>query len=62
MIPALGKQKQMELCKFKASLVYRTSFKTAKAKQQNPVLENQIVIMIKITRINFKRLGTKGCT
>ena len=28
LIPALGRQKQVDLCEFEASLVYRTSSKT----------------------------------
>jgi hypothetical protein len=35
LIPALGRQKQGDLCEFKASLVYRVSFRTAKDIQRN---------------------------
>ena len=35
--PGLGRQKQEDFCEFKASLVYRVSFRTAKATQSNPV-------------------------
>jgi hypothetical protein len=35
--PAPGRQRQADLCEFKASLVYRLSFRTAKATQRNPV-------------------------
>ena len=31
----------MDLCEFKASLVYRASSRTVKAVQRNPVSENQ---------------------
>jgi hypothetical protein len=39
LIPALGKQRQSDLCDFKASLVYRVSSRTARATQRNPVLK-----------------------
>ena len=32
---------QIDLCEFKASLVYRTSSKTARDTQRNPVSKNQ---------------------
>ena len=32
----------MELCEFKASLVYRASSRTARTTQRNPVLEKKI--------------------
>ena len=41
LILALEKQRQEDLCQFKASLVYRTSSKIAKAMQRNPVLKSQ---------------------
>ena len=34
---ALGRQRQMNLCEFKASLVSRASFRTVRATQRNPV-------------------------
>jgi hypothetical protein len=37
LIPALGKQRQADLCEFKASLVYRADSRTARAIQKNPV-------------------------
>jgi hypothetical protein len=39
-IPALRRQRQVDLCKFKASLVYRVSSRTARATQKNPVSTN----------------------
>jgi hypothetical protein len=36
LIPALGRQRQA-ISKFEASLVYRVSFRTARATQRNPV-------------------------
>jgi hypothetical protein len=39
LIPALRKQRQVDLCEFKASLVYRASFRTARATQKKPCLE-----------------------
>ena len=41
LIPALGRQRQAELCEFKASLVYRASSRTgSKATQRNPISKN----------------------
>ena len=37
LIPALGRQRQVDLCEFEASLVYRVSSRTARATQRNPV-------------------------
>jgi hypothetical protein len=37
LIPALGRQRQANLCEFKASLVYRVGCRIAKATQRNPV-------------------------
>ena len=37
LIPALRRLKQVDLCEFKASLVYRVSSRTARAIQRNPV-------------------------
>jgi hypothetical protein len=34
-MPALGRQRQADLCKFKASLVYKASSRTARATQRN---------------------------
>jgi hypothetical protein len=39
--PALGRQRQVELCEFQTSLVYRGSSRIAKTTQRNPVLKNQ---------------------
>ena len=42
LIPALGRQRQVDLCEFKASLVYRASSRTARAvTQRNPVSKNK---------------------
>jgi hypothetical protein len=41
LIPALRRQGQADLCEFEASLVYRVSFRTARATQRNPVLNKQ---------------------
>ena len=41
LIPALRKQRQTDLCEFKASRVYRVnSWTGSKATQRNPVLKN----------------------
>ena len=42
LIPALGRQRQVDLCECEASLVYRTSSKTARAvTQRNPVSKTE---------------------
>ena len=37
LIPALGRQRQVDLYEFEASLVYRVSSRTVRATQRNPV-------------------------
>jgi len=41
LMPALWRQRQADLCKFEASLVYRVSSRTARDTQRNPVLKNK---------------------
>jgi hypothetical protein len=41
LIPARRRQRQADLCKFKAMLVYRVSSRTARDTQRNPVWKNQ---------------------
>ena len=42
LIPALERQKQVDIYEFKASLVYRASSRTARAvTQRNPVSKNK---------------------
>jgi hypothetical protein len=42
LIPALGKQRQVDLCEFEASLVYRVSSRTARAThREKPCLRKQ---------------------
>jgi hypothetical protein len=41
LISALGRQRQVDLCEFKASLVYRMNSRTARATQRNPVSKNK---------------------
>ena len=41
MILALGKQRQVDLCEFKASLVYKVSSRTAKATWRNLKTRNK---------------------
>ena len=41
LIPALGRQRQVDLCEFKDSLVYRVNARTAKDTQRNPVSKSQ---------------------
>jgi hypothetical protein len=35
LIPALGRQRQVDLCEFEASLLYKVSYRTARATQKN---------------------------
>ena len=39
LIPALRRQRQTDLCE--SSLVYKASFRTARAKKRNPVSKNE---------------------
>ena len=41
MISTLGRQRQMDIYKFKANLIYRASSRTTKATQRDPVLKNK---------------------
>ena len=41
LIPALGRQRQVYLCEFEASLVYRASFRTGTKAAEKPCLEKQ---------------------
>ena len=53
LIPAHGRQKQADLCERKASLVYRVSFRTARATQRKPVLKNKNRQKTKKTHLAF---------
>ena len=53
LIPALGRQRQEDLCEFEASLVYKASSRTARTvTQRNPVSKqtNTIIITTKQKR------------
>jgi hypothetical protein len=41
LIPGFGRQRQEDLCEFKPSLLSRTSSRTARATQRNPVSKQQ---------------------
>ena len=41
MILAPRRQKQVDLCEFEASLVYRTSSRTARATERDPILKKK---------------------
>ena len=41
LIPALGRQRQVDICEFEASLVYKVSPRTARALQRNTVLNTK---------------------
>jgi hypothetical protein len=41
LIPAVRRQRQVDVCEFEASLVYRVSSRTARATERNPVLKKK---------------------
>jgi len=41
LIPTLGRQRQVNLCEFKASLIYRMNSRAARATQRNAVSKKQ---------------------
>ena len=63
-IPALGRQRQPDLCEFKARMIYRVSSKTSRATKRNPVWNiqmepNQPTNQITTTVINQNQTTTK---
>jgi hypothetical protein len=44
LIPTLERQRQVDLCDFKANLIYKLSPRTARATQRNPVSKSIIII------------------
>ena len=42
LIPTLGRQRQIDLCEFAASLVYRVSSRTFRAIQRNHVSKDEV--------------------
>jgi hypothetical protein len=42
-MPALGRQRKVDLCEFEGSLVYKVSWRRARATQRNPVLKKKKV-------------------
>jgi hypothetical protein len=52
--PSTTEQKQVDLCEFKASLVYRVSSRTDRDTQRNPVMKNKN----KQTTTTTKSLGS----
>jgi hypothetical protein len=40
-MPALGRQRKVDLCEFEGSLVYKVSWRRARATQRNPVLKKK---------------------
>jgi hypothetical protein len=60
LVPALGRQRQEDLCEFEVSLVYRVSSRTAKIKKREPVSKikaksiNKEVQTLRFTYIKFK--------
>ena len=51
LIPALKRHRQVNLCEFKDSLVYRGSSRTTRATQRNPVSKKEIY---KVDKMVFK--------
>ena len=53
LIPALGRQRQVGLCEFEASLVYIVSSRTVKAvTQRKPVLKKKLTAVVLGTAIH----------
>jgi hypothetical protein len=59
LIPALGRQRQ-RISEFKDSLVYRVSFRTARATQRNPVSKSQKKKKKKTKKTNLHGHGGRG--
>ena len=59
LIPALRRQRQADLCEFKASLVYRVSSRAAKSRQRDPVSKNQKTTK-RIIPVNLRQRGDTG--
>jgi hypothetical protein len=41
LIPALRRQRQADLSGFEATIIYRSSFRAARSRQRNPILNKQ---------------------
>ena len=52
LIPAFWRQRQLDLCEFKVSLVYRVSSRTAMDTQRNPVSKYKKQQQIKYQSLN----------
>ena len=50
LVPVLRRLRQVDLCEFKASLVYKMSSKTARATQRNSVSKNYTRLRKKMKR------------
>ena len=56
LIPAPGRQRQVDLCEFEVSLIYKASSRTgSKTTQRNPVLKNKQTR----NKTEIKTTGTK---
>ena len=51
LIPALRRQRQVDLCEFEGSMVYRVSFRTAKATQKYHLKNRKKSNFIKYDRV-----------
>jgi hypothetical protein len=45
LLPALGRQRESDLCEFKASPVYNVNSRTVRATQRNPVSKKQRIVI-----------------
>ena len=61
LISALGRQRQVDLCEFKAIMVYRVISRPAKATQRNPVLKNKKQNNKKKVKCHFPKLIKESC-
>ncbi|MGE9501762.1 hypothetical protein ACQP3D_25510, partial [Escherichia coli] len=61
LIPALGRQRQVNLCEFEASLLSRVSARIGfKATQRNPVLKRQTTTTTNPTTTKTNKNGVLG--
>jgi hypothetical protein len=57
LIPALVRQREVDLCEFEGSLIYRESVRTARGTQRNPVLKTN-----KQTKLNNYKIHKNSST
>jgi hypothetical protein len=52
LIPALGSQRQADICEFEVSLIYKASFRTARATWRNSVKTNHKSLRVYCPTLN----------